>query len=225
MHRNLAASLVVAVATTFISPAVADQNVVAAKVDRPPVIDGRADDPAWSEAPTVITTDGVAGIEIALKAVHTSDEVFLLLTFPDDAENREHKALTWNEKTGAYQIGPKREDTVVLKWSMEPLPVDLSLNSDHPYKADIWYWKAHRTDHAGFADDKMQNYCTTEKSNAKRMISNSGMTFHLTRSGDEGEPAYRAAVYEKYASDELPMYEFQVPQGSRADVRAKGTLA
>jgi len=111
---------------------------------------------------------------------------------------------------------------VVLKWSMEPHPVDLTLNSDQPYKADIWYWKAHRTDHAGFADDKMQNYSTTEKSNAKRLISRNGMTFYLTRSGDGGEPAYRAAVYEKYVKDDLPMYEFQVPQGSRADVRARG---
>ena len=49
------------VATAVISPARGDQTLVAVKVDRPPVIDGRADDPAWSETPPFITTDGVAG--------------------------------------------------------------------------------------------------------------------------------------------------------------------
>lgn len=211
-----------AVAVSAVGPAMGDQNINAVEVDRAPVIDGRADDPAWMEAPVITTSDTIAGIEISLKAVHTSDELFILATFPDDTENRDHKLLVWDEKADAYHIGLKREDVVVLKWSMEPYPVDLSLNGDQPYKADIWYWKASRTDHAGYADDKMQNYCMTQKTNAKRLISRGGRTFYLTRSGDEGEPAYRAAVYEKYLEDELPMYAFQTPQGSRADVRAKG---
>ena len=222
MRRLFAISLCIAIAVFTTGPAMSNQNVIAEKVNQAPIIDGRADDPVWMEAPEITTFDTVAGIEIALRAVHTSDELFILVTFPDDTENRDHKLLVWDEQIGAYQIGPKREDVVILKWSMEPHSVDLSLSGDQPYRADVWYWKASRTDHAGYADDKMQDYCMIHKSRARRMISSGGRTFYLTRSGDEGEPAYRAAVYEKYLEDELPMYTFHTPQGSRADVRAKG---
>ena len=53
-----------------------------------------------------------------------------------------------------YDVGPDRGDCFVFKWAMDAAVNDLSVHSDHPYMADIWFWKANRTDPAGYADDK-----------------------------------------------------------------------
>lgn len=201
----------------------ADQRLVAAKVDVAPAIDGVAGDPAWTKAEPIVTHDPIAGIDVVLKAVYTGDEIFLLARFPDPTEDRDHKLNRWNPELEIYEEGPTREDTFVLKWSMEPFPIDLSLSADNPYKADIWYWKACRTDTVGYADDKMQVYSLTRSQTAKWLLSGSGRTFYLTRSGDAGSSAYGSAVYAGYAGNEVPAFIIRAPDGSRADVHAKGT--
>jgi hypothetical protein len=180
------------------------------------------DDEAWSKARPLVTHDPIAGIDITLRAVHTAEEIHFLVEYPDATENREHKTLVWDAATGTYQTGPAREDTLVLKWSLEPFPVDLTLLSDDPYQADVWYWKAHRTDPVGFADDKIQVYSDGELPESARLISRSGRAFYLTRNGDEGQSAYRPLVYDAHGKDEMLKYENRQPSGSRADIRAKG---
>ena len=54
------------------------QTVTALKVDNPPVIDGKADDPAWKKGEYVVTHDKVANIDIMLKAVYTPEKIFFL---------------------------------------------------------------------------------------------------------------------------------------------------
>lgn len=220
---GLCALIASLIAVFFVArSAEADTTLLAARVDVAPTIDGLADDDGWKRAQEITTFDPIAGIEIRLKAVHTDDEVFLLAQFPDATENWCHKKLIWNADLNEYQIGPTREDTFVIKWSMEPVNVDLSLSGDQPYKADIWYWKAHRTDHAGYADDKNQTYSPVRTPTSHRLFTKTGQLFYLSRQGDEGDPAYRTVVYPQRIDDQMPMYSFQIPTKSRADVRAKG---
>jgi hypothetical protein len=105
---------------------------------------------------------------------------------------------------------------------MEPKRVDLSLSSDDPYKADIWYWKAFRTDSQGYADDKHQIYSYEPMARSKKMISSSGRRFYLSRRGDSGESAYRSMSYASKSSNEVVGYAMRQPTGSRADIVAKG---
>ncbi len=205
-----------------IGPALGDQNITAKRIDKAPVVDGQGNDPSWADAPQVTLHDPVAKIDIALKAVHTGEEVFILTTFPDATENRDHKTMIWDDATKVYRTGPRREDTVVLKWSMATNLVDLTLSSNEPYKADIWYWKANRTDHAGYADDKFQTYSNRRLGKAKKMLSKSGKVFYLLRSGDEGDAAYSVSVIPDFQGPETPRFSYRAPSGSRADIRAKG---
>lgn len=130
--------------------------------------------------------------------------------------------MVWDRDVAMYRTGPKREDVFVFKWSMEPVAVDLTLSSESSYKADIWYWKAHRTDHAGYADDKTQLYVADPLPDGKRLVSADGSLFYLARTGDAGEAAYNAIVHPDYIGPEAPRFDMQTPTGSRADVRAKG---
>lgn len=198
------------------------QALVATKTAVAPQIDGRADDDCWQHASPVTVHDIVANIDIVLKAAHDGENVYLLAEFPDADESRLHRALVWQPELKSYQNGPTREDSLVLKWSMSGADADLTLKSDRPYRADIWYWKAHRTDHAGYADDKIQHYTTTRDKKSLLLLSKSGKVFYLLRRGDAGGPAYKPKLQAEYSEDLVAKYDQISPGGSRADVRAKG---
>jgi hypothetical protein len=217
---------VVAAAAIAVSSAaaevLADQQLIAVKVEHPPLIDGRGDDAAWAGAEAVTTMDAAADIPLTLKAVYTDERIFFLVGYPDATENREHKTMEWDESAKRYRMGPTREDTFVFKWQMDAGPIDIRICGDMPHRADIWFWKAYRTDHAGYADDKMHVFDITRMPRSQKVLSNSGHSFYLFRPGDQGEAAYRAAVYDKFEGERAVRYEFAEPSGSRADIRAKG---
>jgi hypothetical protein len=176
----------------------------------------------WGAAKPIMVHDAIANIDITLKAAHNTGKIFILATFADPDENRQHRTLLWDEKLKAYQNGAEREDVFVLKWNMASYPTNLTLQENVPYVADIWFWKAMRTDHAGFADDKMHTYSASRSKNAKTLISENGQIFYLTRKGDDGESAYDTNLVPGFQGDRLPKYIKRQPTGSRADVRAKG---
>ena len=204
------------------TPLLAGQQIISKRVDKPPVIDGNGNDPDWSQSVAVVTRDLVTEKEITLQSIHTADEVFFLVQYLDDKEERQHKTLIWNEALEMYKAGPEREDSFVFKWNMEAEPVDLTLSGNRPYQADIWYWKAARTDYAGYADDKIQVYSLHKQKKTKQLLSKSGRLFYLRRSGDEGKSAYETIFQDEFVSKRVPRFKFRKPEGSRADIRAKG---
>ncbi len=113
-------------------PALADQQIVAIKVDTNPVVDGFGAESIWQVTPTVTTLDRVMGIPIELQAAYSDRHLYMKVRFPDSTENREHKTLLWNSDQEVYKTSYKREDSFVFKWSMEPIPVELSLKSEQP---------------------------------------------------------------------------------------------
>ena len=202
--------------------ALADQVVRSPLVNKAPNIDGLADDPAWKNAPMIITRDKVAEIDIELRTVHSDESLFFLVRFPDATEDRRHKTLKWNNSLQAYRSGFEREDSFVFKWNMEPRPVDLTISSEDSYKADIWYWKSFRTDRAGYADDKYHLYGPTKHPKSRAVYTRSGKPVFLTRIGDDGQSTYKSQTHAKFVSQRVDRYVSRQPSGSRADVRAKG---
>lgn len=198
------------------------QSLLAVKVETAATIDGRANEDFWQRAGTVTVHDVTADIDIELKAVHDGVTLYLLAEYPDADESRLHRALVWKPELNRYQNGPAREDSLILKWGMSGSESGLTLKEDRPYRADIWYWKAHRTDHAGYADDKIQYYTTTRDNKSLLLLSDSGKVFYLMRSGDQGVPAYKPKLQAAYSENLVPKYDLQTPSGSRADIRAKG---
>jgi hypothetical protein len=198
-------------------------ELIATRVATAPVIDGKANEEIWSRAKPLVTYDPLAKVKLTVRVVYTDDRIFILATFPDKTENRAHKTQNWVTDQSRYRISSDREDTFVIKWNMEGHPVDLRIDAEEPYKADIWYWKSHRTDHAGYADDKMHVYSSLKAPNSKGLISRNGVRFYLKRPGDSGKGAYKTAIYGEYVGDNTSLYKQVIPRGSRADVRAKGT--
>ena len=198
------------------------QTIVAQRVMVAPVIDGKGTDPVWSKAETITTHDKVADIDVTVKAVYTGNQIFFLVIFTDPDESRKHKPLIWDKAMEIYKTGSERGDCFIFKWSMETGPVDLSVYADKPYKADIWFWKADRTDPVGYADDKHHIFSKTKIPKSVKILSKRGHVFYLSRRGDLGSSAYEVHIYSEYKGEILGRFTNRQPTGSRANVRAKG---
>lgn len=206
----------------FTSAAVADQSLFVSLTVEAPEIDGRDDDAVWHQADAIVTRDEVGAIDVTIKAVHTNQQVYFLIQFPDPDESRLHKPWIWNPAKGMYDMGPEREDCFILKWATDKRTTDLSVHADDTYAADIWFWKANRTDPVGYADDKWQKLLAVQEAKTMSVVSKTGKTMYLMRKGDAGKPAYYSVIQLEKMADTVPQFSYQEPEDNRADVRAKG---
>ncbi len=191
-------------------------------VGEAPSINGRDDDPMWKHASAIVTQDFSSQREITLKSVYTKEEIFFLVSYPDAASSESHKSWGWDHGEGIYKPMMDREDIFVFKWSLSGYGVDLSFRDAEPHKADVWFWKARRTNPSGYADDKWHLLSVDTLEKTRRVPSPKHGTLHLKRSGDAGLSAYQTRLITDYQGDILPKYYPRQPKGSRADVRAKG---
>lgn len=118
-----------------------------------PVIDGLADDPAWTNAePLVLSLDHGSVAEASVKAVYTDKEVFLLVSWPDPDKDDQHRPWVLNAEQGRYVESPQIEDSVLVTieggcdWSPSPL-------QGYVFDFDGWRWLAARSDPLGQAVD------------------------------------------------------------------------
>jgi hypothetical protein len=213
----------------------AEIQVISLRTSTPPVVDGDSSDAVWRQARPVLINDKTSGETIILTSVYTDSDIYFLVQYPDKAENPLHKPWMWDQTAKAYLEGPHREDTFVFKWNMLDTDVDLSVFSDDDYRADVWYWKANRSNPAGYADDKMHILSSTadgrvdktlnktEVDQSTALLSVSGHQRYLIRVADQGNPAYSTFKPDAKGAPVLDQYPSATPSGSRADVRAKGS--
>jgi len=115
-----------------------------------------------------------------------------------------------------------REDMLALKWSLTGSDAHLAFRDAEPHRADIWFWKARRTNPAGFADDKLQVLSVEPNRRAMPVSSTRFGKLYLQRLPDAGRPAYEERFFFENRGRFADKYYPQSPEGSRGDVRAKG---
>jgi len=215
---------VLLVTAPFSFAAQAEHQIISHKVSTPPTLDGFGKDAVWETIKPGTIYDNTAGHSFFIKSVYTNDKVYFWVQYKDTAENSLHKPWLWNKKQNKYLSGPHREDTFVFKWNMMDTPVNLSNFSEDNYTADIWYWKANRTNLAGFADDKHQILSDKPDEKATETVSASGKKRYLYRKSDSGKPAYKEIknTPTEHSTTLVNRYEPATPAGSRGDIEAKG---
>jgi len=206
----------------MITISAASTEIPSIRVEKAPTIDGAPGDAAWSSVKPIAIADSASGKKILLRSVYTADQVFFLVQFPDAAQNFLHKPWEWDAVGKKYQTGPHREDTFVFKWNMMDKDVNLSNFSDDDYRADVWYWKANRTNPAGFADDKTQLLASSASKKSKEKVSTTGKKRYLSRISDVGKAPYKEYKPSVYEGELVDAFPASVPGGSRGDVHAKG---
>ena len=221
MKRSVFSVFLWSILSGIPSAGFAEQTLWVTRIIDPPIIDGLANESAWQNTPVLITYDNTQELPITIKSVYNDSEIFFLVSFPDLDESRTHKSWVWDKGREIYTVGFDREDTFIFKWNMEAKPVDLSIYADNSYKADIWFWKACRTDAAGYADDKSHLLSPTEERLTTEIITRTGKRMFLLRESDDGESAYKIDLISEYQGEILPRYTINKPTGSRSDVKAK----
>ncbi len=121
------------------------------------VLDGKDSEPAWQKAVEVTVPLQYGNVkEARIKALYTSDEVFISIRWADNSEDRMHHPWVWDSDQERYVEGPQVEDSVLLSFEAgcEWTP---SLLGGYIYDFDAWQWMAARSDPLGQALDLYGN--------------------------------------------------------------------
>lgn len=168
----------------------------------------------------LIGNGGVNSVE--LKAAIRDGRIYVMALWDDTTESRLHKPYQWDEAAQAYGRTNQLEDRFAVTLAMAG---DFSENklSGAEFTADVWHWKASRSDPAGLAHDKMWKVSRTPFEKAKEISGAGGVTVYVARPSDEGDRLYKPVNPRAHVDDIMPRYEVNLSaKGSIADVEARG---
>ena len=209
-------SAILLVALTFgTSWAVKIHKVESAKVDRPPKIDGIADDPAWKKAKE-LTVEVEDGPELSIRSVYTDKDIFFLFTWGDNSESISQKM--WLYDGGKW--GLKQEvrfedeegweadsDRLAFQWVINdsipgfrekgckkichaPEKEDKMYTNSPDERTDIWHWVSSTTNPLGYADDDYLDNAHLSKAEEKNKHKRINIA-HKSDDGGRGNQEYQ----------------------------------
>jgi hypothetical protein len=203
----------------------AQDSLEAVRVDTPPAVDGDASDKAWEKAKPLVVSikkamaDDPKGLKVTLKAVVSGETIYFLAQWADETKDDVHKPWVWNKTK--YAIGEQQEDVCTLAFQLQG-EFNSNMLSPIDAKWDVWQWKAARTNPVGYAMDKTHVYSPKPFSGGKAHTISEGKMY-MARPEDAGKSATKVVpAPEMHAGDVVPRFVPQEPDGSAADVNAKG---
>jgi hypothetical protein len=198
------------------------------------MVDGSDSDKAWSKAPAlnaesmdVLNKHGGKWVNVTLKSVHTDTHIYFLAIWDDKTKDDvAHKPWVWDEPKKSYVEGSDREDMFSISFELRgEFHYDMLAPVDAAW--DIWHWKAVRTNPQGYAMDRMHIYSTSKPEyKAKEFRSRSGKPLWMARPEDKGKTVEgKVPAPKEFKGDKVNQYVNSIPDGSAADVQAKGSWA
>ena len=212
----------------------AEPVVAAKKILKAPVIDGNDQD--WTDIKAVavrvapaVNSDNknhTGTIDVTIKAANDGENIYFLVQWPDDTKDDTHKVMIWNSDVEMYEAGNDLEDRLALGIDMGGDFTGCMLGGTE-YKADIWHWKAFRSQTAGIAHDKMHIVSFQQMPMAKKHASRDGKKeVWIARPSDAGDKLYKSQRLIDKKADREPKYLVTPsPQGSIADVKTGAVWA
>lgn len=201
------------------------QTIPIVKLNSMPLLDGAADD--WQAIPAVDIPLVYLGKPelvktVQLKAGVFGDEVFFYTEWEDSSADIQHKPHVWDEAQQKYVEGSQREDRFALEFAMTG-DYDANWYSGKEFKADMWNWKAARTNPIQISHDKMTILSRQAMAESYKGTLPDGTAIYIQRPTDSGEEPYITKRYFKKQQDLMAKYipREQLAKGTN-DVKAKG---
>ena len=203
------------------------QMLLASYVTELPTIDGKIDT-AWQTATPlyVVVREAIGGEDpkqVILRALYNDEKLVVLAEWPDTTLSDMRDPYVWNAASEQYERPSKPDDQFAIEF---PIDGDFDINmltTESEYTADVWHWKAGRSNPGGWADDKRHLISKQPIEGAEEYNLGGHATVHIARPMDKGTPAYvRTNKPDKFTSDLVNSFRYQSASGSVADVRAKG---
>lgn len=192
-----------------------------------PTIDGSGED--WqdipsTEIPLTYLGDKTPTKTVQLKAGVFGDRIYFYSEWDDDTEDTLHKPYVWDDNAGKYVSGPQREDRFALQFAMKG---DYTTDwfSGKEFTADMWHWKAGRTNPSGFTHDKSTVISKKAMRESYKQELPNGESIYIYRPSDGGAEPYKANRYFKKQNDVMPKYTpvaLDTLHKSASDISAKG---
>lgn len=204
------------------SSASADQQLQARPIDRAITLDGEIDD--WAGIPRLtVPLSGIGGADrVELTAAIHGDRIYVLAVWDDPTKDDLHKPYQWNEAAYTYEKTEGMEDRFVISFSMGGAFSANKIDGSE-FTADVWHWKADRSNRAGLAHDKWWRVSRTPFEHGREFRTPGGDTVHLARRSDAGDQLYKPVRYHLKRNAIMPGYEINLAaEGSVADIQAKG---
>lgn len=211
----------------LLSGSLSAQTIQVATLSTIPILDG-SDDEWQGIEPTVIPLKksganvSVDISSVTIKAGVFGDEIFLFIQWQDASKDDQHKPFVWDAAKKKYVAGPQREDRLALQFAISG---DYTTNwiSGKSFEADMWHWKAARSNPIGLMHDKRTIIGTAPQKKAYKATSAQGTTIYIQRPSDKGDKLYTTKRYSSKEMDTMPKYILtQDPKGSVADIRCSG---
>lgn len=229
MHCLTAGLVIMSAGTCFAE----GPKVVADAMSAAPTLDGKADE--WAAIPpvTVKVEPATAGdakafqgtVDLQLRAAVNGDMIYLLAQWPDKTKDDTHKTLTWNKEKDGYEEGKDREDRLALNF---PISGDFTacMLSGKTFVADVWHWKALRSQSVGLVEDQTNIMSVDKLEKAKEHPTKDGKKVWLARPSDAGTPLVTSQKPIDNIGDVIPQYlPAKEVSGSIADIKSAAVYA
>lgn len=159
---------------------------------------------------------------VSVKGGVFGDEIYFLLQWKDSTADEQHKPFIWDAGKKKYVTSKQREDRMAIQFAMEG-DYTTDWTSGNIFKADMWHWKAFRSNTLGLVHDKMTIINADPVKKAFKVTAKNGRTLYIKRPSDAGTKLYTTKRYSKKEQDSMPKYILaDNPEGSISDVKAKG---
>ncbi|HIG40866.1 MAG: ethylbenzene dehydrogenase-related protein [bacterium] len=201
--------------------------LVAAYSTEAPTIDGKIDGLWQLATPLVVSVreaiGGADARQVIMRALYTDEQLFILAEWSDTTLSDMRDPFIWNAALKQYEKPSKPDDQFAIEF---PIDGDFEVNmltTDGEFTADVWHWKAGRSNPGGWADDKRHLIRKQLVKGGREYALGGHETVYIARPMDEGTPAYvRKEKPAGFETEVVNSFGFQQASGSVADVRAKG---
>lgn len=214
----------------FTCPCTADTQVIQVHaLSRMPVVDSQGQD--WTGIPaqevplqSIQQASSVEAQSVLIKAGFYGDMVYFFLQWPDnEASDTLHKPYVWNENSQRYLRGPQREDRFALQFEIKG-DYSADWREARNFKADMWHWKATRSNPLGLAHDKYTIHSPNKLLRSSIVKDSQGRTQYIMRISDTGTKLYTTKRYRKQVETIMPKYILNPEvSGSVTDIKARGS--
>lgn len=202
----------------------------AKKVKQLPTVDGVTDS-AWEAIAEMelLCFGAEQQTPVSLKACHDGKTLCVWASWPDADASETYKLWTWSDEQQKYLAGKEKEDRFAIEFPISER-FDACMLGGTPYVADVWHWKAARTNGAGRADDEWHQVSVTPfevNGSAANEFPDSGpdakTTLYMMRVKDRGQlPTLEVPAPAAKGEPTVQRYYHQEVSEGQADLRAKG---
>lgn len=208
-------------------------KVVAEAISAAPTLDGKVDEWAGIAPVTVTVVPAVEGdakafqgeVDLQLRAAVNGDMIYILAQWADSTKDDTHKTLTWNKEKDGYEEGKDREDRLALNFSISG-DYTACMLSGKTFVADVWHWKAYRSQSVGVVEDQSNIFSVDKLEKAKEHPTKDGKKIWVARPSDPGMDLVTSQKPIDNIGDVIPQYlPAKEVSGSKADIKSAAVWA